>query len=83
MLMDSVEATLAGKSLPKRQLMKDEAFDQDEERTDDLFQATFDYLKDHPSCTDEELAQHLQLKRPASARFWRLKVKELLAESAM
>lgn len=27
MLMDSVEATLAGKALPKRQLMKDEAFD--------------------------------------------------------
>jgi hypothetical protein len=48
----------------------------DEAWANDLFQSAFDYLKEHPSCTDEELAQHLQLKRPASARFWRLKVKE-------
>ena len=56
----------------------DGSFDQDEEQTEDLFQLAFDYLKEHPSCTDEELAQHLQLKRPASARFWRLKVKEVV-----
>lgn len=28
--------------------------------------------------TDEELAQHFSLKRPASARFWRLKAIEML-----
>jgi hypothetical protein len=28
--------------------------------------------------TDEELAQHLSLKRSASARFWRLKAIEIL-----
>jgi hypothetical protein len=60
-----------------------EAFNEDEEGTDDLFQAAFDYLKEHPSCTDEELAQHLQLKRPASARFWRLKVQEVVAKNAV
>jgi hypothetical protein len=55
----------------------DEAANADETRTNDLLHAAFDYLKEHPSCTDEELAQHLQLKRSASARFWRLKVQEM------
>jgi hypothetical protein len=37
-------------------------------------------LKDNPTITDEELAPILHLKRPASARFWRLKAHELLTK---
>ncbi len=36
-------------------------------------QKTREFLAMHPSTTDEELAQHLGIDRPAAARFWRLK----------
>jgi hypothetical protein len=35
-------------------------------------------LKANPKMSDEALARYLSLKRPASARFWRLKAVEIL-----
>jgi hypothetical protein len=42
---------------------------------------TIEALKANPTMTDEELAELLSLKRPASARFWRLKAIEILSAS--
>src|SRR5579872_6268793 len=39
----------------------------------DKLQMTIEALRSNPHITDEELAEYLTLKRPASARFWRLK----------
>ena len=44
----------------------------------DKLQMTIEALKANPRITDEELAEYLTLKRPASARFWRLKAIEIL-----
>src|SRR5581483_5919263 len=41
-------------------------------------QQALEYLSVCPGATDEELAEHMELKRPASARFWRLKAIEIL-----
>ncbi|HEY4035616.1 MAG TPA: hypothetical protein VGL94_16790 [Ktedonobacteraceae bacterium] len=48
-----------------------------EEITDKL-QMTLEALRANPDMTDEALAARLLLKRPASARFWRLKAIEIL-----
>jgi hypothetical protein len=47
----------------------------------DNLDITIDALKENPSISDEELAEVLGLKRPASARFWRLKAVEILNAS--
>jgi hypothetical protein len=47
----------------------------------DKLQMTIEALKDNPNMTDEALADLLSLKRPASARFWRLKAIEILSAS--
>jgi hypothetical protein len=47
------------------------------ENTDKL-QVTLEALRANPDLTDEALAACLSLKRPASARFWRLKAIEIL-----
>ena len=44
----------------------------------DKLQMTIEALKANPHITDEALAEYLALKRPASARFWRLKAIEIL-----
>lgn len=44
----------------------------------DKLQMTIEALKANPDITDETLAERLSLKRPASARFWRLKAIEIL-----
>lgn len=44
----------------------------------DKLQITIQALKAKPDTSDEELAKLLSLKRPASARFWRLKATEIL-----
>jgi DNA-binding transcriptional regulator YhcF (GntR family) len=44
----------------------------------DKLQMTIEALKATPDMTDEALATFLSLKRPASARFWRLKAIEIL-----
>lgn len=44
----------------------------------DKLQMTIEALKANPNITDEVLAEYLMLKRPASARFWRLKAIEIL-----
>ncbi len=44
----------------------------------DKLQMTIEVLRSNPSMTDEALAEYLSLKRPASARFWRLKAIEIL-----
>ena len=44
----------------------------------DKLQMTIEALRNNPRITDEELAEYLALKRPASARFWRLKAIEIL-----
>jgi hypothetical protein len=44
----------------------------------DKLQMTIEVLKRQPNMTDEALAEFLSLKRPASARFWRLKATEIL-----
>ena len=40
---------------------------------------TIEILKANPDMTDEELAERLALKRPASALFWRRKAIEILS----
>ena len=47
----------------------------------DKLQMTIEALKANPHITDEALAEYLSLKRPASARFWRLKAIEILNAS--
>src|SRR5205085_6576752 len=47
----------------------------------DKLQMTIEALKTNPHITDEALAEYLSLKRPASARFWRLKAIEILNAS--
>ncbi|GHO94785.1 hypothetical protein KSF_048330 [Reticulibacter mediterranei] len=47
----------------------------------DKLQMTIETLKANPNTTDEALADLLSLKRPASARFWRLKAIEILSAS--
>ncbi len=44
----------------------------------DKLQMTIEALRANPHMTDEALAEYLSLKRPASARFWRLKAIEIL-----
>jgi hypothetical protein len=44
----------------------------------DKLQMTIESLRANPDITDEALAERLSLKRPASARFWRLKAIEIL-----
>jgi hypothetical protein len=44
----------------------------------DKLQMTIEALRARPDMTDEALAEFLSLKRPASARFWRLKAIEIL-----
>jgi hypothetical protein len=44
----------------------------------DKLQMTIEALRANPNITDEVLAEYLALKRPASARFWRLKAIEIL-----
>ncbi len=44
----------------------------------DKLQMTIEALRSNPDMTDEALAEYLALKRPASARFWRLKAIEIL-----
>lgn len=44
----------------------------------DKLQMTIEVLRANPNITDEALADFLTLKRPASARFWRLKAIEIL-----
>lgn len=48
------------------------------EGNQDKLQITIQALKARPDTSDEELAKLLSLKRPASARFWRLKATEIL-----
>ena len=48
------------------------------EGNQDKLQITIKTLKANPDITDEELAKLLSLKRPAGARFWRLKATEIL-----
>lgn len=45
----------------------------------DRLQLTIEALTDNPNVSDEELADYLSLKKPASARYWRLKALELLS----
>lgn len=49
------------------------------EGSPDKLQMTIETLKANPDITDEELAEHLSLKRPASALFWRRKAIEILS----
>jgi hypothetical protein len=51
------------------------------ESAPDKLQMTIEALKANPDITDEMLAERLSLKRPASARFWRLKAIEILNTS--
>ena len=44
----------------------------------DKLSMTIEVLRANPDMTDEALAEYLSLKRPASARFWRLKAIEIL-----
>jgi hypothetical protein len=48
------------------------------ESNTDKLQMTIEALRMNPDMTDEALAEYLSLKRPASARFWRLKAIEIL-----
>jgi len=51
------------------------------ETSTDKLQMTIEALRSKPDMTDEALAEFLSLKRPASARFWRLKATEILNAS--
>jgi hypothetical protein len=48
------------------------------EKSGDKLAMTVAAMRENPSITDAELASILSLKRPASARFWKVKAKELL-----
>lgn len=48
------------------------------EMNEDKLALTLELLQKNTQITDEELADFLHLKRPASARFWRLKANEIL-----
>ncbi len=48
----------------------------------DKLQMTIEALRANPDMTDEALAEYLSLKRPASARFWRLKAIEILSSTS-
>jgi hypothetical protein len=48
------------------------------ENNSDKLQMALEALKVDPNMSDEALAEYLSLKRPASARFWRLKAIEIL-----
>lgn len=48
----------------------------------DKLQMTIEALRANPDMTDEALAEYLSLKRPASARFWRLKAIEILSATS-
>jgi hypothetical protein len=47
---------------------------------DDKLARSIEAMRRNPALTDEELAGILHLHRPASARFWRLKARELLTQ---
>lgn len=51
------------------------------EGSPDKLQMTIEALRANPDMTDEALAEYLSLKRPASARFWRLKAIEILSSA--
>ena len=51
------------------------------EGNQDKLQMTIEALRANPDMTDEALADYLSLKRPASARFWRLKAIEILSST--
>lgn len=51
--------------------------------SEEKLEKTVQALQENPEISDEELAVILQLKRAASARFWRLKVKEMQRQNAM
>ena len=51
------------------------------EANPDKLQMTIEALQANPHISDEALAEYLSLKRPASARFWRLKAIEILNTS--
>ena len=51
------------------------------EGSPDKLQMTIEALRANPDMTDEALAEYLSLKRPASARFWRLKAIEILSST--
>lgn len=57
------------------------AVSSDKNGNSDKLQMTIEALKANPNTTDEALADLLSLKRPASARFWRLKAIEILSAS--
>ena len=48
----------------------------------DKLQMAIEALRANPAITDEALAEYLALKRPASARFWRMKAIEILSTQA-
>jgi hypothetical protein len=44
----------------------------------DKLEKSIAFMQNNPQATDEMLADHLGMKRPASARFWRVKANSLL-----
>jgi hypothetical protein len=53
------------------------------EGSTDKLQMTIEILRANPAISDEMLAEHLSLKRPASALFWRRKALEILNSQGM
>jgi ribosome-binding protein aMBF1 (putative translation factor) len=45
---------------------------------EDKLDVSIAFMREHPGASDEELAQRLGLRRPASARFWRIKAMDVL-----
>lgn len=73
---------IAAENAPKTTptLPQNPAVSSQEPMTDKL-QKTLDFLQENPAGSDEELADALELKRPASARFWRLKADEIISKN--
>jgi hypothetical protein len=69
---------VGGESVGAEQNTNPALFAPTTEGSSDKLQMTIEVLKSNPAITDEALAQYLALKRPASARFWRLKALEIL-----
>lgn len=74
-----VEASKEVASTAKKQEQIEEKIDQITTLSEeDKLDKTIAFIRENPQATDEELADHLGMKRAASARFWRLKAGEIL-----
>lgn len=82
-IFDMAKGAIKGGKDVLQELTKKEEKIALEEKPDDVIlegklSFVVDCLQDNPAITDEQLAEKMNLSRPAAARFWRLKAEEML-----